>query len=381
MTVRSTVKAVLAMTASAALASSVLAAPPASAAGPPETTLWTYTWSHTAHLADFTFTSSDPAATFQCSLTAPAEPASWTACTYPGSIQYAGLAVGDYLFRVRAVGAGGVDPTPAARQFNIGVDDVHPVTTLATTARTTSRDAVFTFASSEPGTFECRLRTNNRGSDLYEPCSSPVVYSGLADAQYEFTVRAIDLHGEYDRKGAQHTWLLDATPPETSFSAGSIDGSDASFGFVSPEGRSQCMLTGPSQAHDWRDCTSPTRYAGLTPGTYTWQVRAYDRHGNVDATPGTQTWQVAPTTGKVRGTRTVRRGGVATFRLSSPHAGARYSCRLDKGAWRSCKKTHRVRTGTLKASARGTRHVLSVRVTVAGVTDPTPVRKVFRVRR
>ena len=141
------------------------------------------------------------------------------------------------------------------------------------------------------------------------------------------------------------------------------------------------MLTGPSQAHDWRDCTSPTRYAGLTPGTYTWQVRAYDRHGNVDATPGTQTWQVAPTTGKVRGTRTVRRGGVATFRLSSPHAGARYSCRLDKGAWRSCKKTHRVRTGTLKASARGTRHVLSVRVTVAGVTDPTPVRKVFRVRR
>ena len=68
----------------------------------------------------FTFTANE-AATFECSLTAPTEPASWTACTYPRSIQYADLAVGDYLFRVRAVGSGGVDPTPASRQFNIGV--------------------------------------------------------------------------------------------------------------------------------------------------------------------------------------------------------------------------------------------------------------------
>ena len=380
MSVRTSVRGLAASSASVALLATALVSS-ATAAVEPETELITYTWSHTAHLASFTFGSPDPEATFECSLTAPGEPASWTGCLGAAATQYGSLAAGDYLFRVRAVTASGVDATPASRQFNIGIDEVHPVTSLSTTARTTARDATFTFTSSEPGTFECRFLTGGKGRLSYEPCTSPVVYSGLADAQYEFTVRAIDTHGEYDRDGARHTWLLDATPPETSFTTGRIDGSNASFGFGSPEGTSQCTLTGPSQSHAWKDCASPTKYAGLAPGSYTWQVRAHDRHGNVDPTPGAQSWQVLPRTGKVTGVRTVTRGSVATFRLSSPHAGARFSCKLDRGRWTSCRKTHRVRTGKLKASARGAKHVLRVRATVAGVTDATPAKKVFRVRR
>ena len=380
MTIRSAFRAIAATAVSVALISAALVSS-AGAAEAPETELITYSWSHTAHIADFTFGSPDAGATFECSLTAPSEPASWTGCLAAHGTQYSGLAVGDYLFRVRAVSASGVDASPASRLFNIGIDDVHPVTSLSTTARTTSREATFTFTSSEPGTFECLFHTNNKGPQRYEPCTSPVVLSGLADAQYQFTVRAIDAHGEYDRLGARHTWQLDATPPETSFSAGLIDGSKASFGFSIADGKGQCMLTGPSQAHAWRDCVSPTRYAGLTPGTYTWQVRAYDRHGNVETTPGTQTWRVLPTTGKVKGATSVVRGTVAKFKLSSPHPDARFSCKLDRGRWKSCKSTHRVRTGKLKASARGTKHVLRVRVTVAGVMDPTPAKKSFLVRR
>ena len=351
----------------------------AGAAESPETELVTYSWSHTAHLATFNFASSDPLATYECSLTGPDQTPAWTGCSGRSSTQYSSLAVGDYLFRVRARNADGVDPTPAWRLFNIGVDAIAPETTLVTTAKTTSRDATFTFTSTEPGTFECLLRINGKQASGYTPCTSPVVYEGLADATYEFTVRAVDVHGEYDRDGARHTWLLDATPPETLFYPPTIEGSSASFPFSSAEGAAQCSLTGPSQAHGWRDCASPTKYAGLDPGRYVWSVRAYDRHGNVDQTPGTHAWKVLPTTNEVSGTRTVERGRTARFRLSSPHPGATFQCKLDKGRWRSCTSTHKVRTDRLEASERGVRHVLLARARVNGLTDTTPARMEFRV--
>jgi large repetitive protein len=351
----------------------------AGAAEPPETELVTYSWSHTAHLASFNFAASDPLATYECSLTAPDQAPAWTGCSGRSSTQYSALAVGDYLFRVRARTADGVDPTPAWRVFNIGVDAIAPETTLTTTAKTTSRDATFTFTATEPGTFECLLRTNGKQTSGYTPCTSPVVYEGLGDATYEFTVRAVDLHGEYDRDGARHTWLLDATPPETLFYTPTVEGSSASFPFGSAEGAAQCRLTGPSRAHGWRDCASPTKYTGLVPGRYVWAVRAYDRHGNVDQTPAAHTWQVLPTTGRVGGTRTVQQGRTARFTLSSPHQGATFQCKLDAGPWKSCGSPHKVRTDNLKASKSGVTHVLLARARVNGLTDTTPASKEFRV--
>jgi hypothetical protein len=349
--------------------------------GFPDTRLTTYSWSHTAHLATFNFDSPDDSATFECSLTHPGQAAEWGACRYPTSTQYASLEVDDYLFRVRAVTAAGADPTPASRLFNIGVDTVPPVTSLTTTARTTSRDAVFHLASNEPGTFECRLRVSGKGSWDFAPCTTPVTYSGLGDGTYEFVARAIDAHGEYDVEGARHTWLLDATAPETSFSAGSFDGRDASFGFGTSDGSAQCTLVGPSQAHDWKTCTSPTRYVDLAPGAYEWSVRGEDRHGNVDPTPGSQSFEVRPAPAKVKGPKAVRRGAVARFRLSSPDAGVTYECKLDRGRWKKCRPTHRIRTSRLKATPRGAKHVLRVRTLAGHVVTDTVTRRVFRVVR
>lgn len=90
----------------------------------------------------------------------------------------------------------------------------------------------------------------------------------------------------------------DTTPPDTTITAGPADGStttstDASFSFTSTEaGTFQCALDGAA----WSACSSPQAYSGLSQTSHTFQVRAIDQAGNVDATPASRSWTVsAPT--------------------------------------------------------------------------------------
>ena len=84
----------------------------------------------------------------------------------------------------------------------------------------------------------------------------------------------------------------DTTPPDTTITSAPADGNstDASFSFTSTEpGTFQCALDGAA----WSSCTSPAGYSGLGVGTHTFQVRAIDAAGNVDATPATATWTIS----------------------------------------------------------------------------------------
>ena len=61
----------------------------------------------------FSFSATEPGSSFECAL----DGAVFGACTSPKT--YQGLVEGSRMFRVRATGAGGVDPTPAERGFQV----------------------------------------------------------------------------------------------------------------------------------------------------------------------------------------------------------------------------------------------------------------------
>jgi hypothetical protein len=84
----------------------------------------------------------------------------------------------------------------------------------------------------------------------------------------------------------------DVTPPETTIDGGpsaSTTSTDAAFAFSADEPATfDCSLG----ASDFAPCTSPQDYSGLTPGGYSFRVRATDTAGNVDGTPATRVWTV-----------------------------------------------------------------------------------------
>jgi len=86
----------------------------------------------------------------------------------------------------------------------------------------------------------------------------------------------------------------DTTPPDTTISSGpsgTVSTGDASFAFSSTESGStfECRLDGGA----WGGCTSPKSFISLVNGSHTFDVRAKDTAGNVDASPASRTWTVS----------------------------------------------------------------------------------------
>ena len=106
----------------------------------------------------------------------------------------------------------------------------------------------------------------------------------------------------------------DSTPPDTTMAAspapnanGLVSASTMTFTIGTqvsdadpgPVGV-QCSLSGPTQAHDWRACSSPVTYTGLVDGAYTFSARAVDLGDDaiklasdtpdLDPTPATVAW-------------------------------------------------------------------------------------------
>jgi len=87
---------------------------------------------------------------------------------------YAGLALGNHTFNVRAVNAAGTDATPAA--FAWAIHPPPPDTTITSTppTLTTNANASFAFTSNPAGaTFGCSL-----DGAAFVACVSPQAYTG-----------------------------------------------------------------------------------------------------------------------------------------------------------------------------------------------------------
>ena len=159
--------------------------------------------------ASFAFSSSEAGSTFQCRIDAGA----WGSCASPKA--YSGLANGSHTFDVRATdGAGNTDASPAARTWTVNLpppDTTAPETTIDSgpSGTVASGSASFGFSSSEAGsTFQCRIDAGAWGS-----CTSPKVYSALANGSHTFDVRATDGAGNTDASPASRIWTVNVAPP------------------------------------------------------------------------------------------------------------------------------------------------------------------------
>jgi large repetitive protein len=111
-------------------------------------------------------------------------------------------------------------------------------------------------------------------------------------------------------------------------------------------------------------------YSGLTEGAHTFQVKAVDSAGNVDATPASHSWTIdvtAPETtidsGPADGTTDMS----ATFVFSSSDPGSGFECSLDSASFTTCSSPETY-TGLEPGS-----HTFAVRATdPAGNVDPSP---------
>ena len=317
----------------------------------------------------FGFSADQAGSTFECRVDAGA----WASCT--SSHTTASLADGAHTFEARATDpAGNVDATPASRSFT--VDTVAPQTTIDSGPSGPTNDATptFAFSSSQAGsTFECRVDAGAWGS-----CSTPETTASLADGAHTFEVRATDPAGNVDATPASRSFTVDTAAPQTTIDSGpSGPTNDATptFTFSSDQAGStfECRV----DAGAWASCSSAHTTASLADGAHTFEVRATDPAGNVDATPASRSFTVdtaAPNTTIDSGPSGPTNDATPTFTFSADQAGSTFECRVDVGAWASCSSAH-----TTASLADGA-HSFEVRATdTAGNVDPTPASRSITV--
>ncbi|HWH92560.1 MAG TPA: LamG domain-containing protein [Baekduia sp.] len=222
------------------------------------------------------------------------------ATDFNGMTRYAGAGPDAGAFES---GAGTTPPPPPA-------DTTAPDTTITSApASGTSTSASVAFSASESGsTFACKL-----DAGTYAACTSPKALSGLAAGSHTFSVRATDAAGNVDASPATATWSVttttppaDTTAPTTSITSVPVSGTSTSASLVFSASESGSTFACRLDGGTWAACTSPTALSGLAVGTHTFEVRATDAAGNVDASPALVTWTVnaatpapTPTTGLV----------------------------------------------------------------------------------
>ena len=226
--------------------------------------------------------SSEPGATFQCSL----DGVAFSTCGSPQ--QYAELSDGSHAFSVRAIDpVGNVDASPAARSWN--VDATSPDTRIdsgpSDGALTNARSASYGFSSEAGATFECSV-----DGGAFASCSSPRTIGEMTDGNHVFTVRARDATGNADATPATRSLTVDTDAPEGKISKVKVKGDDAKAKFTSDEPGSTflCRL----DKKKFKPCTSPRKLKNLDDGKHKLFVQATDPVGNVDPTAAKKKFEV-----------------------------------------------------------------------------------------
>ena len=135
----------------------------------------------------------------------------------------------------------------------------------------------------------------------------------------------------------------------------------------------------------WASCSSAHTTVSLADGAHTFEVRATDPAGNVDATPPSRGFTVdtaAPNTTIDSGPSGPTNDATPTFAFSADQAGSTFECRVDAGAWASCSSAHTTAAladgAHTSRSARPIRPATSTRLRRHAASPSTPLLRTPR---
>ena len=334
----------------------------------PDTTIPTFPTNPTAdRTGDFRFASNETNVTFQCRIL----PAAFGPCPTPFATS--ALIDGTYTLEVRAVDrANNVDDTPASYSWT--VDGTAPDTSIVTFPRNPTNDTTGDFTFSGGVTYECAL-----DSAVFAPCGASYTTPTLAQGEHTLQVRAIDAALNVDPTPASYTWVVDTTVPDTTIVNRPplvTNATSATLTFTSddPTATFECSLG----VLPFAPCTTPFNTTGLAEGSITFQVRAIDAAGNIDASPASYTWTVdlTPPDTTIDAPRPAAQSTTtsATLNFSSNVAGATFECSLDGAAFAPCTNP-RILTGL----PQGVRTFQVRAIDPAGNVDPTPASYTWEI--
>lgn len=246
--------------------------------------------------ATFEFSSNDPNATFECA----AFGAPFGLCFSP--IEFRALTDGNYTVEIRAVKTDGTKSTSFKYDWKVDRTALSASISSTMPAFTNLRTASVVFTgSSGLGTltgFECKVDALE-----FQPCTSPLNLTGLAEGEHVVQVRSRESNGQASQP-AVLSWRVDLSAPFVSISGGPAGDAYVSdytnsvtFNFnASDAGASQiagvfCRLNTQAET----SCTNTATYTiNADSIAHTFYVRATDRAGNSTTVSRTFTFHYNP---------------------------------------------------------------------------------------
>jgi hypothetical protein len=252
----------------------------------------------------------------------------------------------------------------------VSPDSIPPETSVAggpaEGATTNVRDAAFVLSAADNLTPEESLALScSLDGAVFSSCGPRPVFGALSDGPHRLEARATDELGNVDPTPAARQWIVDATPPETSITAGPTEASrtkrrDAIFALAGSDNLTPSNQLAFSCSLDGRafsKCEAQTVFDRLGDGRHRLEARASDVAGNVDQSPVSRQWSVDGTSPSRPRARVRVRGLFARVKLSAIDAqggSVRYRCSVDGKRYRACAASTRFRL------RRGKHHLRAV---------------------
>jgi arylsulfatase A-like enzyme/Tol biopolymer transport system component len=194
-------------------------------------------------------------------------------CT-SGAFSASDLAVGTHTVDVTGTDLAG---NTATRSTTFVVDLSAPtLTVLGAPPAETSTAPVFSFGTTEPGQFLCRL---NGGPEF--GCAGHDFMPGFADADgtYTLSVRASDQAGNMS-DSQQFTWTMDTVAPDMTIDGAPIGLTESQYVTLTLESEPDVTVTCSVDGIPGSPCASPVTIGPLVDGSHAFSAFATDGAGN-----------------------------------------------------------------------------------------------------